>query len=246
VEAREGGRKDFLGLLRQIRDGDASKAIVSGRLLHGELPTEAFRRFNWELNSLLGPHGVRPEWKDRDDPSGQPIPDAGFQLSDGRRETIIKDIFDAYLGALREVTESEALVLALDQFRGAEDERLISATDLGLLAKYLFRPIADAESKALKLVLVLDDSAAAEVGKLLPKDRFTSVTVDHDFDIDALVKLVVEMFRYPGGENEKNLEKLADIVLKFGKLPHKGLARLQQFREIALQGGIPLSVDRMK
>lgn len=143
VEIADGKKKDFVEVLRLIRDSNATDGL-------NPLLDSVFYKFNWVLNHILNT-GVVPPW------SGEPVADhkLPFDPQNLRHENPLPLIADAFLDALREASKQQPLIIVLDTFN--RDTELALARDLveGWLWPLVLRPIREAQIPGVTIVLVM-------------------------------------------------------------------------------------------
>lgn len=219
IEVHDGRPKDFLFLLRQIRDGEYDGNIET-KFLHEGLPPGAFRRFNWELNRLLTT-GQKGEWTPNEPDQG----DLALPLTARGERRLEPVVCAAYLDALAQVAAGRPLVLVFDMLGGPRGERLLDPTaDFLQLVLHLFRPIAQARSRSIRLVFSVSTAEYDDYQlKLLPEDRTLLCDLPHDYTNEQLLTLAAEMLWF-----RLDVTALAGGVLDLPSEPDgpKGLARL--------------------
>jgi len=220
--------KDFLKLLRQIRDGEPMSEAEKPRLelLHQGLDARAFRRFNWELANLLT-NGEKGEWKDSEHPGDKLIPDPGTPLQ-AQGEKLLENIFTGFADALRQAAAERPVLLVFDQFGGPV--RMLPKAEFEQMLRLLFRPIALGQVPGVKVVFVVTPGDHSHYQfELLPKDRLVSLTLPSEFTSEQLRRFVLEMFWY---QDEARARNLADALLAFPSNDERGLGRLSVFRTL--------------
>lgn len=206
VELHSGAARDFLSVVRQIRDGD--DAPVERRFLRHPLPPSAFRRFNWELNNRLS-KGQPGEWIATDHPDPE-IADEMLAMSAKGERRPEPAICAALLDALSEVATDRPLVLVFDQLGGPNGERLVDPDGFEQLIRHLFRPIADRTDHRIRLVFaVTPDEFTAYRLHLLPNARVHQHKLPGPTDA-ALVPYAAEMFWF---QDEQLVQQLAQVLL---------------------------------
>ena len=123
IELHDTRKKDFLAILREVRDGDGAG---SKRFLQRPLPPEHFKRFNWTLNNLLK-SGQPGAWVDGDHPEAE-VRDNGDPISARGEERLEPIVCNEFLNALKSLTAQTYLILVFDKFT-CDGERLVRPED---------------------------------------------------------------------------------------------------------------------
>lgn len=271
VLVSEGKPKNFLELLRQLRDGEAMDQydLEEYSLLHSGLERAAFKRFNWELNNLLKT-GARGEWKAEEHPEPE-IADEGLALKPAG-ENLLAGIYSSYADALRQCAARQPLLLVFDQFSGPQGERSLPVGEFKALVRGLFAPLASDPGAAVRFVFVASRSDYDYYGlSSLPRDRVHTIEVPHEFkggapgaeraermhgfpvaipqdlpdeEAQHLYRCACEMVWYD--LRDAWIQNAAKATATLPAQGTRGLARLALMRYLLQQAGDARWVERMK
>jgi hypothetical protein len=224
VELRDSKPKDFLSVLRQIRDGEAVAGNEDTLYLHSELDPLKFRRFTWELNNL-NQTGVVGDWDAAAVPAGK-VADDNLALA-ARGEKAPHPIVGAsFVAALREAAAvASPLVLVLDNFPG-----LLSPGECELLVRHVFRPIAEDADSQVKVVFGVTSAQVVEYKlSLLPAPKTMKYAIPDQFSDDQLIQLASELVWF---QDESNVQDVATWVLSRPRPPNlTGLGLLSKVHQ---------------
>ncbi|MEO8449265.1 MAG: CHAT domain-containing protein [Gemmatimonadota bacterium] len=243
LEIYGGSGKNFLDILRQIRDGE-SDGTDPTKYLHEGLPPELFRRFNWELNNRIDT-GQPGEWKPEDHPAVIPDKEAPPKASGEQR--LEEPVCASFHAALQEVAKKQQVILVFDRFTGPNGERLLPKEDFDQLVAHLFQPIAADADSSIKLVFCMNQAESTDYNLGPLKGEFTrSYDLPVQYSDADLEQLAGDML----WTDDPLPRELAAVLLKFpqGNRPLFGLARLTPVLK-ALEGfKSPLlaGVERMR
>jgi hypothetical protein len=244
VELDTGVSKDFLAVLRQIRDGDTNDT-ADREYLHQALPAAAFRRFNWELNHRLRT-GEPGEWKESAHPDGLPIADEGAPFDAKGEKLLEAPICARFHEALKAVAAQRPLILVFDKFTGLEGGALVNRTSFEKLVLHLFKPIADDRASQIRLVFSVTPTERTTFQlPLLTGAGVHNCTLETNYSDDALVSLALEMCWYQG---EDVITALAKALLKAqqGNQSLQGLARLAWIHGAVKDSPLVAPIARMR
>lgn len=221
IEVHDGTAKNFLSVLRQIRDGEADQDIAT-HYLHEGLPAVHFRRFNWELNNLLTT-GQRGDW-DQARHGQADVVDQGRPL-DAKGETRLEPgVCAAFGDALRRAAE-RPLVLVFDRLGGPRGERMLAPDEFAALIQHLFTPLAEDPKGSIRLVFNASEDEFGDYRlRHLPQANTVVHELHEDVTEDLLVQYAVEMMWFRSEEQVRPLAQNLLQLLRTADL--KGLARL--------------------
>lgn len=205
IELRDSKPKDFLSVLRQIRDGEAVAGNDDTLYLHSELDPLKFRRFTWELNNL-NQTGLAGDWDAAAVPAGK-VADDNLALAAKGEKAPHPIVGASFVAALREVAAADRpLVLVLDDFPG-----LLSPGECELLVRHVFRPIAEAPDSLVKVVFGVTSAQVVEYKlSLLPALKTAKHTVTDQFSDAQLIQLASELVWF---QEESDVQDVATWVL---------------------------------
>jgi hypothetical protein len=244
IRVNENKPKNFLDLLRQIRDGEVvdQQDPAPYSLLHAGLDPQAFRRFNWELNNLLK-SGLKGEWVAADHPGEIKDEHAPLQATG---ENLLSQIFSSFAEALREAAKPRPLLLVFDDFSGQQGERFLPSEEFKAMVRGLFIPLVQSRDGSVKLIFTSTKVDHDYYGlSALPRERVQTLTVQHDFTDDQVYQHAREMFWY---EMDQAWDQVAQAIVKITPANLKGLARLSALREMVEKYGAGYGnwVERMR
>lgn len=238
-ELHDGSPRNFLSVLRQIRDGNGK---VDGSYLQRRLPAAAFKRFNWTMKNLLT-RSQPGEWVEADHPEAEINDDPALQLLKANGEERLEPrICAEFHSALRGLAEKQPLVLVFNKLTDGVT-RLVSPDDFSQLVTHLFKPIALEKNGRVKLVFSVSDVERDAYG--LRKRDLPQLPYEVPTNIgkDALVNYAVEMMRF---SNADFVRKLADLLLDMEDEKQRvGMARLGKIRETLSKKDLD-DVERMQ
>jgi hypothetical protein len=219
-----GQSKSLLDILRQIRKGEPY-GTLEDEYLHHPLPPEAFKRFTWELTTLLRT-GELGEWIEADHLSGpEDVQDDDGLLtatSDKRLEPIVCTRFWA---ALKAAAGGRPLILVFDRLGGPNGERTLSPPDFKQLVLNLLVPIAQEANSSIKLAFSASSAEAKDYSlEFLPEQNSVSYQLPIDFTDDQLAELAAEAVWFRKADKVKQAAK---ALFGFGGNDAKGLGRLK-------------------
>jgi hypothetical protein len=136
------GKKNFLDVLRHIRDGEQ-------RPLRAGLPEEAFWRFNMELNALLANHPLPPPGL------VEPTPDRGLRLpAESPIENLVAHIFQSFRAALVKAAGGHPLIIALDHLEAGAVPEFFRKQ----VREHLLQPVADDPNGIIRIIIVASNA----------------------------------------------------------------------------------------
>ncbi|HYJ42606.1 MAG TPA: CHAT domain-containing protein [Steroidobacteraceae bacterium] len=238
-ELNDGSPRNFLSILRQIRDGDGKGGA---RYLQRQLPVEAFKRCNWTMKNLLA-NGQPGEWIEAEHPEAEIPDDPKLQILRANGEDRLEPAICAeFHAALRSLAEKQPVVLVFNKVTDGVT-RLVSPDDFAQLVTHLFKPIALEKDGRVKLVFSVSD-VERDAYSLRKQDLpQLAYEVPANMDNDALVNYAVEMLRF---SNADYVRQLADLLLKMPDEKQRvGMARLGKIRE-TLNSSYFADIERMQ
>jgi hypothetical protein len=244
VELGDGTVKNFLAILRQIRDGDPG-ATLETRFLHGGLPEAAFHRFNWELNNLLET-GQAGEWPG----AGPPVADRMLPVSARGEARLEPQVCASFLEALKLAAARQPLVLVFDRLGKPGERFLEQSGDFAQLMTHLFRPIADLQGSRVRLVFSVSTEEYDDFGlSWLPAARTAFCDLPHNYTTEELSEMTVEMLPGADARFASQLRELVRRMLDFSvEAPNgpKGLAKLENVLKFMRDANRLPVVERMR
>jgi hypothetical protein len=239
-----GSGKNFLDILRQIRDGELDGQL-STRYLHGGLPPTFFRRFNWELNNRIKT-GQPGEWISDDHPEEVEISDNGDPPKASGEQRLEKPVCEDFLLALQEVAKNRPLILVFDRFSGPNSERLLPKEDFNQLVTHFFLPIAEDPISRIRLVFCMNqpERAEYEIGPLIGAYA-RSYELPVAYSVEDLAELATEML-WSEDAPLKEIRQIATLLLGLpeGYPQHNGIARLKPLLKMLIEQHSPC-LDRI-
>ncbi len=239
LELYDGTSKNFLAVLRQIRDGDGSNGT---RYLQRPLPRALVKRFNWTLNNLLAT-GHPGDWDEAQHPEPN-IDDQKQELVAAKGEERLEPaICREFQAALKAIAQDQPLILVFDKFTDG-NQRLVSPDDFKLLVSHLFTPICNDPGARVKLVFSVNPYEKEVYGLTeLPLRGVVSYVVPDNQTVEELVDYAAEMVWFTNESLVKGAA-ISLLSLPYDK-PWRGIARLAAVRR-ALSEAVLNQIARMQ